>query len=181
MERSTKWYVIRSVNNKEKKAVEQLERELSGQNYSGLVKQIVIPMEKTYHTRAGKKVMSERNHYPGYILIETDPRAVGELRSLFKGVNFIQGFLGGDTPVPLRNNEVEQMLGKIDELANADEIVLDEYFIGESVSIISGPFDTFKGKVTEVNSTGKKLKLDVKIFGRETPMEVEYAQVTKDI
>jgi transcriptional antiterminator NusG len=180
MSDTTKWYVIKTVTNKEKKCKEQIDTEIRNHGYDNLVKQVVIPMEKIYHVRSGKKVATERNHYPGYILIETEPRIIGELMAMLKGINYVSGFLGGKDTSPLRPNEVTRILGKMDELANADETVLDKYFIGETVKLIDGPFATFIGKVTDVNEEKMKLKLNVKIFGRETPLEVNYSQVTKD-
>lgn len=180
MNDTTKWYVIKTVTNKEKKCKEQIDTEIRNHGFDHHVKQVVIPMEKVYHVRNGKKVATERNHYPGYILIETNPIILGELMVMLKGINFVSGFLGGKDTAPLRPNEVTRILGKMDELANADETVLDKYFIGETVKLIDGPFNTFVGKVTEVNEEKRKLKLNVKIFGRETPLEVEYTQVTKD-
>ncbi len=176
----SKWYVIKTVTNKEKKCKEQIDSEIRNHGYDNDVKQVVIPMEKTFHVRNGKKVASERNHYPGYILIETNPRILGELMNMLKGVNYVSGFLGGKNTAPLRPNEVTHILGKMDELANADETVLDRYIVGEMVKLIDGPFNTFVGKVMDVNSEKMKLKLNVKIFGRETPLEVDFTQVTKD-
>ena len=176
----TKWYVINCVSNKEKQCKEQIEKEISNWGYDSAVKQVIIPMEKVFHVRKGKKVATERNHYPGYILIETEPKILGELKTILKSINFVQGFLGGKNAIPLRPSEVNRILGKIDELANADETVLDHYFIGEMVKLIDGPFSSFVGKVTEVNEDKMKLKVNVKIFGRETPLEVNYTQVTKD-
>jgi len=176
----TKWYVINTVSNKEKQCIVQLEREISNHGYGSKVNQVVIPMEKVYHIRKGKKIATERNHYPGYILIETEPNVIGELKTIIKNVNFVSGFLGGKDPIPLRKSEVERILGKMDELANASESVLDQYFVGETIQIIDGPFNSFHGKVTNVNEEKMRLKVSVKIFGRETPLEVNYSQVTKD-
>jgi transcriptional antiterminator NusG len=118
MSDTTKWYVIKTVTNKEKKCKEQIDTEIRNHGYDHLVKQVVIPMERVYHVRSGKKVATERNHYPGYILIETDPKIIGELMVILKGINFVSGFLGGKDTVPLRPNEVTRILGKMDELAN---------------------------------------------------------------
>jgi transcriptional antiterminator NusG len=175
-----KWYVIKTVTSKEKQCKEQIDSEIRNNGFDSMVKQVVIPMEKIYHVRNGKKVATERNHFPGYILIEMVPRILGELKTIFKGVNFVSGFLGEDKPQALRQSEVNNILGKMDELANADETVIDHYSIGELVKIIDGPFNNFMGKVTTVNEDKKKLTLNVKIFGRETPLEVDYAQISKD-
>ena len=180
MSDTTKWYVIKTVTNKEKKCKEQIDIEIRNHGYDKHVSQVVIPMERVYHIRKGKKVATERNHYPGYILIETEPCILGELISLLKNVNYVSGFLGGKDTAPIRPNEVIRILGKMDELANADETVLDKYLVGEIVKLIDVPFDSFVGKVTNVNEEKMKLKLNVKIFGRETPLEVNYSQVAKD-
>jgi len=176
----TKWYVIRAVAGKERKAVEQLQFEIKQKGFSDKVKQIVIPMERVFHVRKGKKVASERNHYPGYILIETDPSIIGELSGLHKIVNFIQGFLGGDKPTPLKKSEVEMILGHIDELTGADEKFADKFTIGEQIKIIDGPFNGFVGAVQEFSDEKKRLKIDVKVFGRSTPLELSYTQVQKE-
>lgn len=175
----TKWYVIRTVTGKEKKAKEQLEYEIRNREFSDRVKQIVIPMEKVYHVRKGKKVATERNHYPGYVLIEAEPNIIGELSGLHKIVNFIIGFLGGDTPQPLKMDEVTRILGKIDELASTDVKMTDRFNIGESVKVIDGPFNGFTGTVQDVLKDKNRLKIDVKIFGRSTPIELDFAQVDK--
>jgi transcription termination/antitermination protein NusG len=175
----TKWYVIRAVAGKEKKAKEQLEFEIKNLGFDDKVKQLLIPVEKVYHVRNGKKVASERNHYPGYILIEADPSIIGEISGLNKIVNFVVGFLGDKKPQPLRELEVNRILGKIDELATADDILICNYSIGESVNIIDGPFSNFNGTVTEIFEEKKRIKLDVKIFGRSTPLELNFEQVLK--
>ena len=175
----TKWYVIKAVAGKEKKAVEQLEFEIKEKGFSDKVKQLVIPMEKVFHVRNGKKVATERNHYPGYILIETDPIIIGELSGLHKMVNFVTGFLGGDKPTPLQQSEVERILGQMDVLASSDEKFIDKFARGESIKIIDGPFNGFVGDVQEFNEERKKLKVDVKVFGRSTPLELSYTQVQK--
>jgi len=184
MSENTKWYVIKTVTSKEKKCKEQIYREILNHGYDKHVKQVIIPMEKVFHVRSGKKVASERNHYPGYILIETNPIIIGELMMMLKSINFVSGFLGSDDnkkePLSLRPDEVTRILGKIDELSNADESLLNKYFIGETVKLIDGPFNSFVGKVTDVNEEKMKLKVNVKIFGRETPVELNYSQVKKD-
>jgi len=182
MNKNTKWYVIKTVTNKEKKCKEFIDFEINNSQLNSHVNQVVIPLEKTFHIRNGKKVATERNHYPGYILVEMNPMILGEMMTMLKGVNYVSGFLGGNgkTPVPLRDSEVLRILGKMDELANADETILDKYFVGETVKLIDGPFNSFVGKVTDVNEDKMKLKVNVKIFGRETPVELKYSQVTKD-
>lgn len=175
----TKWYVIRAVAGKEKKALEQLEFEIEQKNLKDRVKQILIPMEKVYHIRKGKKVATERNHYPGYILIETDPTIIGELSGIHKIVNFVIGFLGGNTPIPLKQSEVDRILGKMDDLASTDAKMVERFSIGESIKVVDGPFNGFVGSIQTVNDDKKRLTLDVKIFGRSTPLELDFTQVEK--
>jgi len=176
---STKWYVIRAVAGKEKRAKEQLEFEIKNLGFDDKVKQLVIPVEKVFHVRNGKKVATERNHYPGYILIETDPSIIGEISGLNKIVNFVVGFLGGSKPEALRQSEVNRFLGKIDELAAADDIFVSNFSIGELVNIVDGPFDNFNGTITEIFEEKKRVKLNVKIFGRSTPLELSFEQILK--
>ena len=176
---NTNWYVIRAVAGKEKKAKEQLEFEIYNLGFSERVKQLVIPTEKVYHIRKNKKVASERNHYPGYILIETDPSIIGELSGLHKIVNFVIGFLGGDKPTPLKQIEVERILGQMDEMASSDEKFADKFTIGESIKVVDGPFNGFLGSVQIVNEDKKRLTIDVKVFGRSTPLELSFTQVQR--
>ena len=175
----TKWYVIRAVNGKEKKAKEQLEFEIKSKGFADKVKQLVIPIEKVYHVRNGKKVFVERNHYPGYILIETEPNIIGELSGLHKIINFVIGFLGGNNPQPLKPEEVSRMLGKIDELTSIGEQLLNSFDIGENITVIDGPFNGFNGSIKEVLKDKNRLKIDIKIFGRSTPIELDFSQVSK--
>jgi transcriptional antiterminator NusG len=178
---NTKWYVIRTVTGKEKKAVEQLEAEFKNPEYEGKIKQILIPMEKVYMSRKGKKYTTQRNYYPGYVLIEVDPSIIGEIKNLNKRVNNVIEFLGGEKPIALRPDEVNRILGKMDELSMADEKTLDIYHIGENVKIIDGPFVGFVGSIDEVNNDKKRVKLGVNIFGRKTPIELEFNQIDKNV
>lgn len=176
----TKWYVIRTVTGKEKKAKEQLEAELRNRKLNDKISQVVIPMEKVYMTRKGKKYTTERNYYPGYILIEADPNIIGEIKHLNKHINNVVEFLGGDNPTALRQDEVNRILGKMDELSMADETTLEHFYIGETVKIVDGPFASFIGKISDVNEEKRRVKLEVKIFGRPSPLELEFSQIHKD-
>jgi len=176
-----KWYVIRAISGKEKKVKEQLEIEIERQNLSDYVEQILIPTEKVYQIRNGKKISKEKNYLPGYVLIEA--ALVGEVEHVIQSTNNIIGFLGGEKggdPLPMRESEVNRILGKVDELAEADEEMNVPYVIGEAIKVIDGPFNNFNGVVEEINEEKKKLKVMVKIFGRKTPLELNYTQVTKE-
>ncbi|MFW6225769.1 MAG: transcription termination/antitermination protein NusG [bacterium] len=174
---NTKWYVVRIVAGKEKKALEQLEYEVRSRGFSDMVKQMIIPLEKTFHIRQGKRVTVEKNHFPGYILVEAHPNAIGELKGIHKTANFVVGFLGGDNPTPLRDDEIKRILNKMDEMKSSDEPTEVKFKVGEMVNIVDGPFNSFAGTVKEVNNDKQKIKLDVKIFGRNTPLELSFSQV----
>lgn len=176
-----KWYVVRAISGKEKKVKELIELEVSRSKLSDYVSQVLIPTEKVFQIRNGKKISKERNFFPGYVLIEAE--LVGEVPHLIKGINNVIGFLGaekGGDPVPLRTSEVNRILGKVDELAESEEEINIPYVVGESVKVVDGPFNNFNGVIEEVNEEKKKLKVMVKIFGRKTPLELGYMQVEKE-
>jgi transcriptional antiterminator NusG len=176
-----KWYVVRAVSGQEKKVKEHIELEIKRNNLQDYVSQLLIPTEKVYQIRNGKKVSKERSFFPGYILIEA--ALEGEVPHIIKGVTNVIGFLGtekGGHPVPLRSNEVNRILGKVDELAESDEELTIPFVVGESVKVIDGPFNSFTGVIEEINEEKKKLKVMVKIFGRKTPLELGYMQVEKE-
>jgi transcription termination/antitermination protein NusG len=176
-----KWYVIRAVGGKEKKVKELIENEIHRLKYEEYISQVLIPQEKVYQIRGGKKISKERSFYPGYILIEA--ALVGEIPHMLKNITNVIGFLGerkGGDPIPLRISEVNRILGKVDELAASDEEINAPYIVGETVRVTDGPFNSFTGIIEEVNHEKKKLKVMVKIFGRKTPLELSFMQVEKE-
>jgi len=178
---SKKWYVVRAVSGKEKKVRDQVELEMGRLGYNKLVPQVLIPTEKIYQIRNGKKVSKERSYLPGYVLIEA--ALTGEIVHIIKNLNNVIGFLGaekGGDPVPLRSAEVMRILGKYDELTTSEEEINIPYIVGETVKVIDGPFNNFSGVIEEINEDKKKLKVMVKIFGRKTPLELNYMQVEKE-
>jgi len=174
-----KWYVVRAVSGKEKKVKQYIDAEISRLGLTHLVPQVLIPMEKYYQMKDGKKIAKERNFYPGYVLIETALNA--ELEQIIKSINSVIGFLGDKTgkAVPLRPAEVNRILGKVDEMAEQGEMINVPYYVGEDIKVMDGPFNGFSGVIEEVNEDKKKLKVMVKIFGRRTPLELNYMQVEK--
>jgi len=179
-EQVKKWYVVRAISGSEKKVKIYLESEISRLNLEDYISKILIPLEKVYQVRNGKKISKERNLYPGYILIEAT--LVGEVPHIIKNVPNVIGFLGtkGEPPIPMRQSEVNRILGKVDELAEQGEGVKVPYIVGESVTVIDGPFNSFSGIIEEINEEKKKLKVMVKIFGRKTPLELGFMQVEKE-
>lgn len=176
-----RWYVVRAISGKEKKVKEYIEMEIDRMKMTDYVAQILIPTEKVFQIRNGKKVSKERNFFPGYVLIEAS--LVGEVPHVIKNVPNVIGFLGGEKggePMPLRQTEVNRILGKVDELAISDEEMNIPFIIGETVKVIDGPFNSFSGTIEEINEEKKKLKVMVKIFGRKTPLELSYMQVEKE-
>jgi transcription termination/antitermination protein NusG len=175
-----KWYVLRAIGGKEKKVKEYIESEINRLNLRDFISQVLIPTEKVYKIRSGKKISKERNFFPGYVLVEAV--LVGEIPHILQNIPNVIGFLGskGDEPVPLRQSEVNRILGKVDELAASEEEINVPFFVGESVKVVDGPFNSFSGIIEEVNEEKKKLKVMVKIFGRKTPLELSFMQVEKE-
>ena len=175
-----KWYVIRAISGKEKKVKQYIESEINRLKLNEYVSQVLIPTEKIYQIKDGKKVSKERNYLPGYVLIEAN--LTGEIPHIIQNVTGVINFLGpkGEAPAPLRPAEVNRLLGKVDELAESEEVMNIPFVVGETVKVIDGPFNTFSGVIEEVNEEKKKLKVMVKIFGRKTPLELSYMQVEKE-
>lgn len=176
-----KWYVIRAVSGQENKVKAMIELEIGREGLQDYVGQVLIPKEKVYQIKNGKKVAKEKNHFPGYVLIEAS--LTGEVPHIIKGVTNVIGFLGAEkrgAPVPLRQAEVNRILGKVDELAESEAEFNIPFFVGEPVKVIDGPFNSFSGIIEEVNAEKKRLKVMVKIFGRKTPLELGYMQVEKE-
>jgi transcription termination/antitermination protein NusG len=175
-----KWYVVKAMSGKEKKVKEYLELEISKRNLTHQVLQVLIPTEKVYQVRKGKPVHKERNFFPGYILVHM--ALDGEIEHIIKSVPGVIGFLGSKDgkAIPLRQDEIARILGKVDELAEANEEINITYYVGEAVKVIDGPFNGFSGVVEEVYEEKKKLKVMVKIFGRKTPLELKFIQVEKE-
>jgi len=181
MSDSKKWYVVRAISGQENKIKGYIENEIGHLGMADLVAQILVPTEKVFQIRNGKKVSKERNYYPGYIMIEAT--LTGEVIHTLKNIPGVIGFLGetkGGDPVPLRQAEVNRMLGKVDELAESDEQFNIPYVVGETVKVIDGPFNGFNGSIEKINEEKRKLEVMVKIFGRKTPLELGFMQVEKE-
>ena len=175
-----KWYVLRVMGGKERKTVTFIEKEIDRLGMQDFVAQILVPTEKVYQIRNGKKVSKERNFFPGYVLVEAN--LVGEVPHVLKNVTGVLGFLGatkGGVPVPMRQSEINRILGKVDEMALTDENINIPFIVGESVKVIDGPFNSFNAEIEGIDEQKKKLKLMVKIFGRKTPLELNFMQVEK--
>ncbi len=180
-ENSKKWYVVRAISGKENKIKKYIEDEIVRNKLSDYVDQILIPTEKVYQIRNGKKINKERSFFPGYILIEAD--LIGEVPHVIRNVNGVIGFLGAEKkgdPLPLRMSEVNRILGKVDELAESTEEMSIPFVIGENVKVVDGPFNGFSGTIEKLNEEKRKLEVMVKIFGRKQPLELSFLQVEKE-
>lgn len=174
-----KWYVVRAISGKEKKAKEYIESEMAKRGWSADVPTVLIPTEQVVAIRNGKKVIKERNFFPGYVIIEADLRdeIIPVIQNLPNVLDFLREREG--KPIPMRQAEINRILGKMDESMESKEM-MDRFIVGENVKVIDGPFNSFVGVVEEVNEDKKKLKVTVKIFGRRTPLELSFSQVEKD-
>src|SRR3712207_2292316 len=155
---NTKWYVLRVVSGKERKVKEYLDKEVS-RGWKDQVKQVFLPVEKVYKVQNGKKVMRERNYYPGYVMIEiADGKLSDDLRDVIKNTSNVIHFLGKEKPIALRKAEVNKMLGKMDEMAEAGGTIMSEpCIVGETIKIIEGPFNDFNGTIEEVRSEERRV------------------------
>lgn len=175
-----KWYVVRAVSGQENKIKTYIENEIARLGFGDYVDEVLVPTEKVIQIRNGKKINKERVYFPGYIMIKAN--LGGEMVHIIRSITNVIGFLGetkGGDPVPLRKNEVNRMLGKVDELTVNTDSVAIPFVFGETVKVIDGPFNGFNGTVEKINEEKRKLEVMVKIFGRKTPLELSYMQVEK--
>lgn len=175
-----RWYSLRVISGKERKIKERIEKEIQLNNWGDFIFQVLVPTEKVYKIRNGKKVISERNILPGYILLEALPSKLsGEVIQEIANIPNVIHFLGKNTPTPMKESDANRLLGKVDETQDAAESLIEPFIVGETVKIIDGPFTEFIGDIQEVNEEKKKLKVIVKIFGRGTEVELNFMQVEK--
>jgi len=175
-----KWYVVRAISGQENKVKTYIETEINRFGLSDYVSQVLIPTERVIQVKDGKKISKEKVYFPGYIMIEA--ALVGEVAHVIKSISGVVGFLGevkGGDPVPLRQAEVNRMLGKVDELSVEEETQNIPFSIGENVKVIDGPFNGFNGTIEKINEEKRKIEVMVKIFGRRTPLELSFMQVEK--
>ena len=173
------WYVLRAVSGKEAKVKEYIDAEIKNGRLGGNVAQVLIPTEKVVQVRNGKRVVKERNYLPGYVLVEA--RLVGEIAHELRFTPNVLGFLGGlDNPTPLRESEVNRILGKVDEMQEETVDVAIPFEVGEAVKVIEGPFNGFSGVIEKVDNEKKKVTVTVKVFGRSTGLDLGFMQVEKE-
>lgn len=174
----TNWYAVRTQNNREKSVLEKLKLELIISDLEPVLSRSLIPTEKVFSIRNGKKYVREKIVYPGYLFIET--KSVGEISNILKGIKGAAGFVrtrSGDIN-PLKEYEVKKMLNEQDD---NDIIKIDDNFsIGENIKVIDGPFTTFKGKINFVDKDKNKAKVEVLVFSRPTVLELDFSQIERE-
>jgi transcriptional antiterminator NusG len=184
-QQETKWYVLRVVSGKERSVKEYLDKDIVRQGWADRIVQVFLPMDKVYKVQNGKKVMREKNFYPGYVFMEVvDGKLNDDIVQHISNISNIMHFLTDGKGskgkiISLRKAEVNKMLGKMDEMSEQGMTMSEPFIIGETIKIIDGAFNDFNGVIEEVNDEKKKLKVIVKIFGRSTPVELNYMQVEK--
>ena len=178
-----RWYVLKAISGKEASVKEYIELDMKNHGYEARVSQVLIPQENVIKVGANnKRIPVKRNLLPGYVLVEA--ALDGEITHMLRNTPNVLGFLGGtDKPSPVRQAEVNRMLGLgTENETDVVEAVLNvDYLVGESVKVNEGPFTGFDGIIEEVNAEKQKLKVSVKIFGRVTPLELNFTQVTKEL
>jgi transcriptional antiterminator NusG len=184
-QQDTKWYVLRVVSGKERSVKEYLDKDIARQGWSDRIVQVFLPMDKVYKVQNGKKVMREKNFYPGYVFMEVlDGKLNDDMVQHISNISNIMHFLTDGKGskgriISLRKAEVNKMLGKMDEMSEQGMTMSEPFILGETIKIIDGAFNDFNGVIEEVNDEKKKIKVIVKIFGRSTPVELNYMQVEK--
>ena len=173
------WYVLKAISGKEQKVKEYIELDMKNHHYEKYVPQVLIPIKRVEQMVRNKRVVKEVNMLPGYVLVEA--MLVGEIPHMLRNTPGVLGFLGGtDNPSPLRQAEINRMLGVDAGSEDVSTTLQIDYLVGESVRVVDGPFSGFNGVVEDVNPDKQKLKVSVKIFGRVTPLELGYGQVEKE-
>ena len=171
------WYIVQSHSNFENKVAGLIREEAEKANISEKIEEIVVPTHDVTEVKRGKRIQRKKKYFPGYVLIKSEMD--NELYHLIKNLKRVSGFLGSKgIPVPVSDKEIEKILGQIkDGVAQPKSGI--EYIIGEKVQVIDGPFASFSGMVEDIDEEKSRLKVSVSIFGRPTPVDLEYNQVEK--
>jgi len=172
-----RWYIVHAYSNFENKVAESIREQAKQRHLDHLFDEILVPKEKVTEVRRGRKVDAERKFFPGYVLVKTD--LTDEVFHLIKNTPKVTGFLGADNkPMPIRDSEAEHILQQVQEGIERPKPSMS-FEIGEQVRVADGPFASFNGTVEEVDDARSRVKVAVSIFGRATPVELEFGQVEK--
>ena len=174
---TARWYIVHAYSNFEKKVAESIEESAKAKGLWEKFEQILVPTEKVIEVRRGRKVDAERKFFPGYVMVRAN--LTDDVFHLIKNTPKVTGFLGSDNkPVPITDREAEQILGQIQEGVERPKPSVS-FEVGEQVRVSDGPFASFSGVVQEVDDERSRLKVEVSIFGRAPPVELEFGQVEK--
>ena len=172
-----RWYSVSVLSNFEKKIAEQIKNAVAEASLEAEIEEVLVPTEEVIEVRRGKKVTTERRFMPGYVLVRMEMSDQGY--HLINSINRVTGFLGRQgRPMPMRDAEVNAILNRVQEGEDAPRTLIN-FEVGEKVKVNDGPFEDFDGLVELVDEDNQRLKVTVSIFGRETPVELEFTQVTK--
>jgi len=174
-----RWYSVSVLSNYEKKIAETIRQSAIDSNMEEQIEEVLVPTEEIIEVRRGKKVTTERRFMPGYVLVRME--LSDEAYHLITSINRVTGFLGPQgRPMPMRDAEVNQILNRVQEGEDTPRTLI-HFDIGEQVKINGGHFEGFDGNVEEVDDDNQRLKVTVSIFGRATPVELEFTQVSKQV
>ena len=172
-----RWYSVSVLSNFEKKIAEQIRQSVIESGLEEQIEEVLVPTEEVIEVRRGKKVTTERRFMPGYVLVRMEMS--DRTYHLINSINRVTGFLGPQgKPMPMRDAEVNAILNRVEEGQEAPRNLI-RFDIGERVKVTDGPFEGFDGMVEEVDEQHSRLKVSVSIFGRATPVELEFTQVSK--
>lgn len=175
---SKRWYIVHAYSNFENKVAQSIKDQAAQRGLTELFDEVMVPTEKVTEVRRGRKVDAERKFFPGYVLVKCD--LTDEVYHLIKNTPKVTGFLGADKakPVPIPDAEAERIKGQVQEGVDRPKHTVS-FEVGETVRVSDGPFASFNGTVEEIDDARSRLKVAVSIFGRATPVELEYGQVEK--
>ncbi len=172
------WYIVQAYSGFEKKVVDLIKDELKKKDLLSNLEEILVPTHQVTEVKKGKRTKKEKKFFPGYVLIKID--LTKEIYHLIKNLQKVSGFLGSsDKPTPISDNEIKRILGQVNESAVTQKSGLN-FEIGEKVKVCDGPFASFSGLIEEIDEEKSRLKVSVSIFGRATPVDLEFNQVEKN-
>jgi transcriptional antiterminator NusG len=172
------WYIVQAYSGFEKKVVETIKDELKKHKLDGNLEEILVPTHNVTEVKKGKRTKKERKYFPGYVLVKVE--LTKQIYHLIKNLQKVSGFLGSsDKPTPISDTEIQRILGQVSESAINQKSGIS-FEIGEKVKVCDGPFASFNGLVEEIDEEKSRLKVSVSIFGRPTPVDLEFNQVEKN-
>jgi len=178
MTEALRWYIIHVYSGSEKKVAEAILEQAQKKGLSSKIPEVLVPLEQVVEVKKGEKITSERKVFPGYVFVQTDMS--DETWHLIKNTAKVTNFLGGkgNKPIPISQVEIQRIMSQAEERVNSPKHKVS-FEIGEQVRVCDGPFSSFNGLVEEIEEEKERLKVSVSIFGRSTPVDLEFSQVEK--